>query len=308
MTTGSSPLHILDPTGFEVELQKSIVDNSAYLPSLRVEGTLPRFEVKLSDEKLATLVKVGSSLEKPPSLINTTHYYDELPSPQLSRHFLDNATNVVDTISLDTMSVSSFGDEEEEEDTVSLYSAPGEREAGDESKFDDTSKHVFTDVSIKLCIKEIALKLTQMQGPSQKFRQPILDIIIRNMYADVVDRKWDTQGSVSMGEVTVLDYITVDSQGEPTHLLQTEALHDGNFISTRFVKVTRLGVDFAAKYTGLQNSMSAQLSLIKLKLHRQSLATLIQYFMSLKPAVESPPIEEIEPVDVEIDQLTAKGM
>lgn len=28
------------------------------------------------------------------------------------------------------MSVSSFGDEEEEEDTVSLYSAPGEREAG----------------------------------------------------------------------------------------------------------------------------------------------------------------------------------
>lgn len=37
---------------------------------------------------------------------------------------------MVDTISLDTMSVSSFGDEEEEEDTVSLYSAPGEREAG----------------------------------------------------------------------------------------------------------------------------------------------------------------------------------
>jgi len=25
----------------------------------------------------------------------------------------------------------------------------------DESKFDDTSKHVFTDVSIKLCIKEV---------------------------------------------------------------------------------------------------------------------------------------------------------
>ena len=32
MTAGSSPLHILDPTGFEVDLQKSIVDDSAYLP------------------------------------------------------------------------------------------------------------------------------------------------------------------------------------------------------------------------------------------------------------------------------------
>ena len=56
---------------------------------------------------------------------------------------------------------------------------------------------------------QIALKLTQMQGPSREFRQPLLDVIIRNMHADVVDRKWDTQGSVTMGTITVLDYITV---------------------------------------------------------------------------------------------------
>ena len=56
---------------------------------------------------------------------------------------------------------------------------------------------------------QIALKLTQMQGPSREFRQPLLDVIIRNMHADVVDRKWDTQGSVTMGNITVLDYITV---------------------------------------------------------------------------------------------------
>ena len=56
---------------------------------------------------------------------------------------------------------------------------------------------------------QIALKLTQMQGPSREFRQPLLDVIIRNIHADVVDRKWDTQGSVTMGNITVLDYITV---------------------------------------------------------------------------------------------------
>lgn len=56
---------------------------------------------------------------------------------------------------------------------------------------------------------QVALKLTQMKGPSREFRQPLLDVIIRNMHADVVDRKWDTQGSVTMGTITVLDYITV---------------------------------------------------------------------------------------------------
>ena len=34
MTKGSSPLHILDPTGFEVQLKKSIVDDDAFLPRL----------------------------------------------------------------------------------------------------------------------------------------------------------------------------------------------------------------------------------------------------------------------------------
>ena len=32
MSTGSSPLHILDPTGFEIQLLKSIVKDDAYLP------------------------------------------------------------------------------------------------------------------------------------------------------------------------------------------------------------------------------------------------------------------------------------
>ncbi len=38
-------------------------------------------------------------------------------------------------------------------------------------------------------------------------------MIIRDIKADVVDRKWDTQGSVSIGEVAVKDYITVGKGG-----------------------------------------------------------------------------------------------
>lgn len=116
---------------------------------------------------------------------------------------------------------------------------------------------------------QVALKLTQMKGPSREFRQPLLDVIIRNMHADVVDRKWDTQGSVTMGTITVLDYITVgmcvyshprtlysvcnymfsslpDPIGEPTCLLKTEALNDGNFITTRFVTVSSIYIHLLA--------------------------------------------------------------
>lgn len=67
--------------------------------SLRVEGTLPGFEVRISDTKLISLIKVSwihvllhspqahmdvysqvaGSLEKPPALITVTDAYDSLP-------------------------------------------------------------------------------------------------------------------------------------------------------------------------------------------------------------------------------------
>lgn len=54
------------------------------------------------------------------------------------------------------------------------------------------------------------MKLTKVETDKKKGRveRPVLDVIIGCMKADIVDRKWDTQGSVSMKEVAVLDYIT----------------------------------------------------------------------------------------------------
>lgn len=56
---------------------------------------------------------------------------------------------------------------------------------------------------------QVAVKLTQGEpARSASSQSPLLDIVIRDIQADVVDRKWDTQGSVTMREVVVLDHIT----------------------------------------------------------------------------------------------------
>ena len=54
------------------------------------------------------------------------------------------------------------------------------------------------------------MKLTKVETGKKKGvgEQPVLDVIIGCMKADIVDRKWDTQGSVSMKEVAILDYVT----------------------------------------------------------------------------------------------------
>ena len=58
--------------------------------------------------------------------------------------------------------------------------------------------------------------------------KPVLDVIIGSMKADIVDRKWDTQGSVSMKEVAILDYITTGKLYGSGSFLSMES--DGSFL------------------------------------------------------------------------------
>ena len=54
-------MHILEPTGFEIALLKSIVQDDALLPSLKIEGDIPGFEIKLSDQKLRSILCVSDA-------------------------------------------------------------------------------------------------------------------------------------------------------------------------------------------------------------------------------------------------------
>ena len=48
--------------------------------SIRIEGDIPGFEVSVSDEKLVTILSIVTTLQlPPPSLANTTTYYDDIP-------------------------------------------------------------------------------------------------------------------------------------------------------------------------------------------------------------------------------------
>ena len=47
-----------------------------------------------------------------------------------------------------------------------------------------------------------------------------------------------------------------------------------------------MGKAFAEKYTGFENSVSAQLSLVELRLERGTIAALLEMGLALKPAMD----------------------
>ncbi|CAD5206105.1 unnamed protein product [Bursaphelenchus okinawaensis] len=59
-----SPCHILKPTGLDLDLHKSSIDD-LNIPKLRLYGTLPDVVVKMSDERLIELAKLGLSIPLP---------------------------------------------------------------------------------------------------------------------------------------------------------------------------------------------------------------------------------------------------
>ena len=63
---------------------------------------------------------------------------------------------------------------------------------------------------------QVALKLTKSVHVKMVEQQtPLLDVVVRELYADVVHRKWDTQGSVSLEAMEILDHITLGQWVEP---------------------------------------------------------------------------------------------
>ena len=58
---------------------------------------------------------------------------------------------------------------------------------------------------------QVGVGLTQVvkghTGPPSQRR--LLDISVEQMRADVIDRSWDAQGSVTIGNITILDHITL---------------------------------------------------------------------------------------------------
>ena len=56
---------------------------------------------------------------------------------------------------------------------------------------------------------QLALKLSKRTKVKKAVvLKPLIDVVVTEIMADVVDRKWDTQGGVSMKEIAVMDYIT----------------------------------------------------------------------------------------------------
>ena len=63
---------------------------------------------------------------------------------------------------------------------------------------------------------QVALQLTKTECVKKVERQTsLLEVVVREIRAEVVDRKWDTQGSVSLKAMEVLDYITLGVWAKP---------------------------------------------------------------------------------------------
>jgi len=62
---------------------------------------------------------------------------------------------------------------------------------------------------------QVSLKLTQEQRAGGIVAQatPLLEVVVMDINADVTDRKWDTQGNVTLKEVAIMDHITKGGWG-----------------------------------------------------------------------------------------------
>ena len=105
--------------------------------SLQINGDIPGFTININDDKLKGVLKIISTLKlPPPSLKNTTTYYNELPVRTINMYIyiyiyishlvqppptvtsnrdIDDVPNeLLRTVSVDTMSIASYDEDDDE--------------------------------------------------------------------------------------------------------------------------------------------------------------------------------------------------
>jgi vacuolar protein sorting-associated protein 13A/C len=296
---GESPFHILPSMGIDLALQRSILQQDAFIPSMQLTGRIGKVPVVVRDDQLARLLKIVLSLPLPtPAMVKKSAVYDNLPTvrsgPSMSRRTRMNASALKDILdSEESDSSSSSSGESLAAKKVSILKSTlpqldSESSTIHSSLLDNVSvsQIVFTQIAMNIGVEEVSVSVQKKEDDVLK---DFLQVVVGSIGFELTERTWDRRGVVRLKSVEVIDHLTKDDNGKSVRLVQSGQGADGNLGTVVFTMVDKvLGKDFAEKYTGLKNSATLLLATLSVKAHSGTVNKFMELATTILPAVKEP--------------------
>ncbi|XP_028401865.1 vacuolar protein sorting-associated protein 13C-like [Dendronephthya gigantea] len=304
----SSPFHLLPSSEITLEIRRNT--NSVYssLPENTMKGTLPRLEIKLSEEKYRQLMQFISNLpllteplddNEKYGLSHTT--YPVTLSRHSSRMSLVEASDIqimtreALTVSSEHHDGESFYDAEEKfihiDDDEEWVLAPDYFEEKDpeidkERNNSGTEKHPKANkikLSAEFSIEKVFVAFNRF---IQTVDEPYICLEINELSSNICVMQYEMTVSAKLGSVHLTDYLFRDVDSGPLVVLSSIA--EKELISLFYRKVDSNCPYMDESFDGVQCLIKTEFNALNILLHREGITTFQNFILSLIERSEKP--------------------
>ncbi|XP_035855716.1 vacuolar protein sorting-associated protein 13C isoform X4 [Sander lucioperca] len=256
---GLSVQHILQPMDFTVQLAKCMVEKDARMPRFKVSGELPLLYVKISDQKIHSVLELVDSIPLPNMGSPPSTPTDKVRSFPGAR---PRPLSLSPAPFLDTM-------ETDSEEDVSEKSP-------DEDQHRSALEEL-TNLHFKFEVKEVLLELTRQAD----LEKTVLSLSVCQLGAEGKRRSFDLSVAAYLRRVT-LDYCDVPD-GKNLHLMSCSEQQCSDLLKVDFIKADPSGPSFQTMFNNTEQTLKVEFSSLDFLLHTKALLSTISYLSGAVP-------------------------
>ncbi|XP_039469572.1 vacuolar protein sorting-associated protein 13C isoform X4 [Oreochromis aureus] len=257
---GSSFQHILQPMDLTLNLAKCMVEKDARMPRFKVSGELPLLHVKISDQKIHSVLELVDGIPLPNvDSSPSTPTQKVLPLVEVRPRALDLHPTLLDSMEMDS-----------DEDTS--------EKSTDEDHQRSTVEDL-TDVHFKFEVKEVLVELTRQVEQEKTF----LSFSICHLGAEGKKRSFDLSVTSYLQRV-MLDYCDLPGgTKQPLHLISSSE-QGANLLKVEFIKADPSGPNFQTLFENTEQTLKVEFSSLDFLLHTKALLSTINYLNNAMPS------------------------
>ncbi|CAD6186300.1 unnamed protein product [Caenorhabditis auriculariae] len=268
-----SRLHVLKPTGLDIELHKSSIDDLR-LAKMRIIGNLPDIVVAISDQRLLMLMKLLLSIPKPEADPETKAIQElQVPAPKIKDRAKMRTIMEVEEI--------------EEDDT--------QKET--EQKDKKTSEQ---QVQV-----ELDLKLHRIGIIVDRHGEVLCDLSVLEMACKLQMRTFDMVVTAELGslQVSMPSFNSLDEKRKYLYLIDNVEEH-GALMQLKFVQANPESPFFATEYRSTEQYFEFKFRSLNVSLHQEGVLELKKFGEELQAKINE--LQEKTPEEDRIEEQAKK--
>ncbi|EFP12519.1 hypothetical protein CRE_29770 [Caenorhabditis remanei] len=245
-----SPLHVLKPTGLDIQIHKSSIDDLR-LAKMRILGDLPDIVIGISDVRLIGLMKLALSIPTPKA--------DEKTKAEKELEVVPEA-KIKDRAKMRTIMEA----EEMEEDVTQRDDGEDEDEKQKKKKTSEQQVQI-----------ELDLRLNQIGVIVYRKDAVFCDVSILKMACKLQMRTFDMVVTAELGSIKVSmpEFSSLDSKREHLYLIDNDD-HQGSLMTLKFVQANPESPFFATEYALTEQAVDFTFTKLVVSLHQQGVLEL----------------------------------